>query len=120
MTRTASGTRLDAGDIVLVPFPFTDLASVKVRPALVLSSAAFNRAGRDLVVCAMTSNVQDSAHSVLLAEGDLSEGHLPKPTRVKCGKLATLEHGLVRRRWGRLSPRAMRRVWNEVRTVRDA
>jgi mRNA interferase MazF len=100
-----------------VPFPFTDLTSVKTRPALVLSSAAFNRSGRDVVVCAMTSNVQDSGHSVLLADGDLSAGRLPKPTRVKCGKVATLAQELVRRRWGRLTPRAMRQVWNEVGTV---
>jgi hypothetical protein len=68
----------------------------------------------------MTSNLQDSTHSVLLGDADLAEGRLPKPTRVKCGKLATLQQDLVRRRWGRLAPRTLRLVWKELRTVLEA
>ncbi len=47
------------GDIVLVSFPFTDLASSKRRPALVLSPDSFNTAGEDLVLAAVTSQITD-------------------------------------------------------------
>lgn len=108
---------LEPGDIVLVPFPFADLSSAKTRPALVLSAKGFQKSGKDVVVCAMTSNLQDSAHSVLLGDGDLAEGRLPKPTRVKAAKLVTLQQDLVRRRFGRLNPKAMAAVWREFGAV---
>ena len=43
------------GDIVLVPFPFTDLTDQKRRPALVVSPDAFDP--EDLVLCAITSRL---------------------------------------------------------------
>lgn len=42
------------GDVVLVPFPFRDEATTKVRPALVVSSASYNASG-DVIVAAITS-----------------------------------------------------------------
>ena len=38
-------------DIVLVPFPFSDLSTPNVRPVLVLSNDAYNRRTEDLLVC---------------------------------------------------------------------
>jgi dTDP-4-dehydrorhamnose reductase len=43
------------GDIVLVPFPFTDQSAAKRRPAVVVSSAAYHRGRRDLIIMAVTS-----------------------------------------------------------------
>ncbi len=46
------------GDVVLVPFPFTDQAGIKKRPAVIISSAAYNTAQRDLVIMAVTKPVE--------------------------------------------------------------
>jgi mRNA interferase MazF len=46
----------EQGDVVLVPVPFTDLASQKRRPVIVVSNDAYNRQSADVVVVAMTSN----------------------------------------------------------------
>ena len=43
-------------DIVLIPVPFTNLSSRKRRPVIVVSSDAYNAAGADMIVVAMTSN----------------------------------------------------------------
>ena len=48
------------GDVVLVPFPFTDQSGVKKRPAVVVSSAAYNEARRDVVIMAVTSQLKSS------------------------------------------------------------
>lgn len=48
---------LQRGDIVLVPFPFSDLSTAKVRPALVVSSAQYHQDEPDLLLAALTSNV---------------------------------------------------------------
>ena len=50
-------TRYKRGDIILVPFPFTDLSSSKRRPALVISPESFNERMQDLVVVAITSQL---------------------------------------------------------------
>ena len=51
------------GDILLVPFPFSDLSTAKVRPALVVSSAIYHRTMPDLLLAALTSNIAASSSS---------------------------------------------------------
>ena len=45
------------GDVVLVPFPFTDLTTQKQRPALVVSSKDFNDSSSDAILLAITSQI---------------------------------------------------------------
>ena len=61
------------GDIVLVPFPFTDLSATKQRPAIILSPKRLNNLRSDLVVAAITSQIPDtlSDDEVLLSDADL-------------------------------------------------
>jgi mRNA interferase MazF len=49
------------GDVILVPFPFTDQSQTKQRPAVVVSSSAYNAARPDLVLMAITSQVRSPA-----------------------------------------------------------
>jgi len=45
------------GDVVLVPFPFSDLSTTKVRPAVVVSSSLYHETEPDLLLAALTSRV---------------------------------------------------------------
>jgi mRNA interferase MazF len=45
------------GDTVLVPFPFSDLTTTKVRPAIVISSALYHREEPDLLLAGITTKV---------------------------------------------------------------
>lgn len=51
------------GDVVVVPFPFSDLSNTKRRPALVIT----NLTGNDLILCQISKNVSDS-YSILIAD----------------------------------------------------
>jgi mRNA interferase MazF len=51
-------TAYDRGDVVLVSFVFSDDSGKKLRPAVVISSAAYNRSRQEIVVAAITSNVR--------------------------------------------------------------
>jgi len=104
------------GNIVLVPFPFTDQTTTKKRPAIVVSSAAYHRDRRDLIVMAVTSRTRDeSGIGEYNVEGWRIAGLL-MPSVVK-PILATVDRDLVLRRLGTL-PRgdrtAVRRSLSEI------
>jgi mRNA interferase MazF len=48
----------DSGDVVLVPFPFSNLATTKKRPAVVISSHIYNILSSDIIIIAITSQTQ--------------------------------------------------------------
>ena len=105
------------GDVVLVPFPFTDLSTTKQRPAVVLSSERYHRSTEDCLVAAITS-VRPPALSpgdVPLSEDDQAAGGLLKLSMVKVGKLITLDRRLIRRTLGRLPDATMDALLAEMK-----
>ena len=89
-------------DTIVVPFPFTDLPVVRRRPALVLSTAGWNRAAGH-VVAAMITSAGQSDWPLDVPVTDLATAGLAAPCRVRM-KLFTLEANLVVRRAGQLAP----------------
>ena len=112
-----SGTRFDAGDLVLIPFPFTDLSGTKRRPVLVLSPAAYNRRSRDLIVCGVTSNLRNRANSVELDRSGLLSGTIPARSLIKVDKLFTLEQSLAIRKLSRITPGLLAAVRSRLRSL---
>ena len=53
-------TSFEFGDVLLVPFPFSNQTAGKQRPAVVVSSAAYNRERMDLVILAVTSQIRQT------------------------------------------------------------
>jgi len=52
------------GDVVLVPFPFSDLSTAKVRPAAVVSGSLYHATEPDLILVAITSKVTAATGSL--------------------------------------------------------
>ena len=79
------------GQVVLVPFPFSDLAGSKLRPAVVLADA-----GRgDWVLCQVTSNPYSDPHAIQLVESSFRSGSLQVTSYVRPGKLFTANSSLM-------------------------
>lgn len=91
------------GDIVLVPFPFTDQSASKKRPAVVVSADSYNALRPDVVLMAVTSHVRPSLAFGEVTVTDWKKAGLIKPGVVK-PILTTLEQKLVLKRLGRLQP----------------
>jgi mRNA interferase MazF len=91
-------TNFQAGDLVLVAFPFTTGAQVKLRPALILLDSG----DTDILVARVTTQPVSTAYDVTLT--DWKQAGLLAPSTVRLHKLATLEKALVRRSLGRLEP----------------
>lgn len=98
------------GEIVVVPFPFSDLSKIKQRPVLILSKNLDNEKSDDLIICGMTSNIKDSKYSVLLDNKNLIEGSIPKPSRVKIDKLFTISQDIVKKKVARLNQETFEKV----------
>lgn len=91
----------NAGDVVVVPFPFTDRAATKRRPALVLSNRRFNDDHQQVVLAMITSTANAGWSSDTPIE-DLKATGLSHDSIVRF-KLFTLDRALVLRRTGALS-----------------
>ena len=104
------------GDVLLVPFPFTNQTALKQRPAVVVSSRAYNRARPDVIVMAITSQVKPIAGmgEVWISEWQLA--NLLKPSVIK-PVFATLEQSLIVRRLGSLQPQDLSSLRGAIAAV---
>ncbi len=87
-------------DIILVPFPFTNLTSVKQRPGLVLSPDSYNK-GQDVVIAFITSNLQSLQRVGDYFIENWEESGLPKPSMIRM-KFATIDRSIIRKKIGKL------------------
>ena len=94
-------TTFDFGDVVLVPFPYTDLSTSKKRPAVVVSSQAYQRERADIIVMPVTGQVRARPIIGDVLIGKWQEANLIKPSAIK-PIIASLEERLVIRKLGRL------------------
>jgi mRNA interferase MazF len=94
-------TGCEFGDVVLVPFPFTDQSTTKRRPAVVVSSERYHHERPDLIILAVTSQVRAAPALGEAAIGKWKEAGFLKPSVLK-PLLAMIEKGLVLRKLGRL------------------
>jgi mRNA interferase MazF len=79
------------GDVVIIPFPYSDLSQSKRRPALVLAGV-----GRgDFVLCQITSKQYDDPHALSLNESDFLSGSLRRDSFIRIGKLFTANKTLI-------------------------
>lgn len=104
----------DPWDVVVVPFPFTDSPASKRRPALVLSSRAFNHGSGHSVLVQITKAKQSSWPGDFRIQN--LEAGLPEECIVRM-KLFTIDNRLIQKRIGRLSETDRERVRNWRQTM---
>lgn len=90
--------RFVKGDIVVVPFPFSDLTNSKKRPALVLADLI----GDDIILCQITSkNVKDS-YAIHLTEKDFSSGSLHQKSNIRPNRIFTADKNIIIKKAGKI------------------
>ena len=95
-------TRYESCDVVLVPFPFSNLLTTKKRPAIVISSLQYNTLYSDIVIIAITSQLQKTLGIGECLITDWQTAGLLKQSIIKPA-IATIEQNLVLRVLGKLS-----------------
>jgi mRNA interferase MazF len=79
------------GEVVVIPFPQTDLKAGKRRPALVLVDLP----GDDVILCQITSRARSDESSVALDVADFESGKLNQPSFIRPQRLFTVDQGVV-------------------------
>ncbi len=94
------------GDVVVVPFPFSNLTETKRRPALVLSQLE----GSDLILCQITSRQIQDRYAIPLLDEDFASGGLKQPSNVRPTRIFTADRALVIYRAGILKAEKLNEV----------
>jgi len=104
-------------DIVLLPYPFTDLEGTKVRPAIVISNDSFNKKSDDCIMMPLTTVIKDEPCSILITQNDLSSGKLLKPSRIRVDKIFTVEKRLAIMEIGSINNTTFEKIKSELAKV---
>lgn len=94
------------GDVVVVPFPFSDLSESKRRPALVLA----NLPGNDILLCQITSQNTRDMFSVPLTVADFVKGSLPVASNIRPTRIFTADKRIIIKTSGTVAPIIIQRV----------
>ena len=101
---------LSEGSVVLVNFPFSDLSSSKLRPAVILASAGLD----DWILCQVTSNPYTDPKAVRITNEDFRTGSLQRLSYARPTKLFTANNSLMSRVVGELNAIAFNNVINTI------
>ncbi len=88
--------KLVKGEVVVIPFPFSDLSASKKRPALVIASVE----GDDVILCQITSKMHYDKHSITLENIDFTQGNLQQPSMIRPNKIFTAHLSLISHKVG--------------------
>jgi len=88
--------RFIKGDIVIIPFPFSDLSGSKRRPAFVITELG----GDDVLLCQITSKAGKDRYSINLVSSDFHEGGLLLSSNIRPNKIFTADKSIIIRRAG--------------------
>jgi mRNA interferase MazF len=105
----------DLGDVVVVPFPFVDVAAEKRRPSLILSRQPFNQSSGHSI-CAMITTAGRIRWDSDIEIDDLAAAGLSRPCVVRW-KLFTLQNQIILKRAGKLGDADFEKVATACRAI---
>ena len=98
------------GQIVVVPFPFSDLSDFKKRPAIVIASLD----GDNLILAQITSKERSKKYSLSISVSDFESGSLHIDSFVNCDKIFTLDKEIILRTIGKLDFKKTNQIISKV------
>ncbi len=102
--------RFMKGEVVVVPFPFSDLTNSKRRPAFVLA----NLIGNDLILCQITSQSINDSYAISVNDKDFETGSLSKPSNIRPNRIFTADRSIILYSIGKLKQEKITEIQNKV------
>jgi mRNA interferase MazF len=97
-------------DIVLLSFPFSDLKTQKVRPAIIISKNDYNQTFEDVIAIPMTSNLDVRDYAILISNKDLESGNLIKDSKAKVDRIFSVSKNLIKLKIGKIKVEVHKRI----------
>jgi mRNA interferase MazF len=110
--------RYNRGDVILVPFPFSDQTTTKKRPAIIVSSDTYNSISQEIVIMAITGQIKGHIGVGEFLIEDWQGAGLLRPSAVKSA-ISTIEQRLVLKLLGRLSARDLSTLEKTLKELFD-
>ena len=101
------------GDVVIVPFPFTDISGSKKRPAFVVA----NLPGDDIIVCQITSKAKSDSFALSIFTHDFITGGLPVDSFIRPNKIFTADKNIILAVAGHLCDAKIHDILNSIITI---
>ena len=101
-------------DVVLLPFPFSDLGGKKFRPALIISNETLNKKSADCLMVPLTTVIKDEPYSIVIDDKDIKTGELANRSRVRVDKIFSVEKRLIVAKIATLKDETFERVKTEL------
>ena len=98
------------GDIVVTPFPFSDLSANKKRPVLIAATLQ----GDDVIMCQITSKNVNDNYAVSLDSDDFKSGRLPVDSNIRPNRLFTGDSRIIVKRAGKLKKEKLVEVTDKI------
>lgn len=111
MNLTRGGIMYEQREIVLIPFPYSDLTGAKLRPALIISNELLNKT-KDRICCLITTNSRKK--DVLILKDSFESGKLPFDSWIRPYRLFTINEEIVRKKLAKLNKEFYKRVLQEI------
>ena len=106
--------KVQQSDIVLLPVPFSDQTTQKIRPAIVISNNKINNSSEDVILVPLTSVLKDVPYSVFINQECLSDGKLLVPSRARIDKPFTVHHSLIKAKIGTIKAEILTVIKKEI------
>ena len=101
-------------ELVLIPYPFSNLEGTKVRPALIVSNTQFNKKSEDCIMVPLTTVIKNEPYSIIIDQQNLSSGKLLKQSRIRVDKIFCVEKNLINMKIGKLKEDSFKNVKEEI------
>ena len=104
--------RFIKGDVVVIPFPFSDLSQFKKRPALVIAVLE-----EDLILCQITSKYKRDNYAISLNQSDFIEGNLKIDSYIRPNKIFTVHKDLILYKIGHIKEEKLYEVLEKLEEI---
>jgi mRNA interferase MazF len=104
-------TNYKQGDIVLLPYPYSNLSASKPRPAVILSKESLEG---DFLVAKITSNLHNDADSFMI-ESHYILGGLPSVSEVRCNNISTIDKRTIIKKYATFNRNALQLLCDQIK-----
>ena len=102
--------RFVKGDVVVLPFPYTDFSSVKKRPAVVIATLK----GNNVILAQITTNQRNDEDLISLTRKDFASGFLSSDSFIMAPLIFTTDSSRIEYKTGKIKPEKIKQVQNKL------